>query len=253
MNPQVWYPGIRCKLFAVGLTTALLFSGCQKIEQFLAKRSASGVKLPFGSTELIYQTTATELRLAQSSKPYLVFNIPANALELRLKGAVVLRTPLNLVEVEPTAVSKFVEQFTSDTERLVRQISGKYLFASQQQTPDSVLTVVGEVINVKPELMQREIPSRFRLLWADNLILDIVSDAQQVKSESVETKLHNTMMQARYVLRRPFGATLLVIKVKPDDAITLYRVTEPGTPTLLDLIPPNTQIPDKIPATRKKR
>lgn len=215
----------------------LLIGGCDRIREWRAgseqPRSVKGQASP----DLVYQTVAAELKLAQSSKPYLVLDMVRRALELRLKGALVLTTPLNLIEVDSTALPKFAESFAGEDVMLVRRLAGKYLFGAQDKTPDSVLTIVSNVINVKPELLQREIPSRFRLFWDDKLILDVVSDVEATPvanlQEKLQGKLQNTITEARYVLRRPFGARLLVIKVQPDDALTLYRVTEAGMPTLL--------------------
>jgi len=201
---------------------------------------------PAAPTELIYQTASAELKLAKSGQPYLVFDIPRRALEVRLKGTVVFRTPLEVVEAPAASLDRFIEKFISGEGLLARPIAGKYLFEAQQQTPDSILKIVSEVINVKPELMQREIPSRFRVFWDDKLVLDVLSDVEvKASAKPLEEKLQNTMMEARYVLRRPFGATLLALRVTGEEAMTLYRVAKPGLPTLVKLVDTDLPPPPK--------
>lgn len=232
--------------------------GCDRIQNTINNwRGAEPAAKAFRTNELYFQTATAELKLSESDKPYLVFDTPGNALELRLKGVVVLRTPIEIVEVDRGALKSFIDQFTERKNLLVRPVAGKYLFAAQEQTPDSILKIVSGAINVAPELMQREIPSRFRLFWSEKLILDIVSGVEAKKPQDVkgkfQTKLQNTMMEARYVLRRPFGATMVVLKVSPEDAMTLYRVAEPGLPTLLDLVPPPAASEPKPQVSHKKK
>jgi len=224
----------------------LSLTGCDKLAGILESRNDSkSRKGSNDSDELLYQTALTELKLAETGKPYLVFDVPGNALEIRVKGATVLCAPFEVIEDKASALDKFLHRFSQGQGRLLRPLAGKYLFAAQQQTPDSVLRIVSEVINVKPELMQRQIPRRFRLIWDNKLILDCVSDVEvDERAAGLEEKLQNTMMEARYVLRRPFGATLLVLKTSPENATTIYRAVDRGTPTLLQLVKTDLE-PDK--------
>jgi hypothetical protein len=125
-------------------------------------------------------------------------------------------------------VREFVERFQGDERRVLRFLSGKHLFAAQEKTPDSVLAIVGEVVKVDPQLLQREVPSRFQLLWGSGLILEIRTD---IAGKPI-SKLKNTFVKVTEALH-PFGEARFVIKMSPDDALTLYRAAKRGLPTLL--------------------
>jgi len=232
---------------------SMAFAGCDKIKpiwQTLTQSTAS--RQIVESKELIYQTISAELTLAQSNKPYLVFNILDSTLDVKVKGALVLRVKLDPVEENRNALSEFVQHFAGGSGQLVRSLAGTYLFAAEKQTPDSILKIVSDVTMFKQELMQRAIPSRFRIFWDDKLLLDVVSDSVSAKQPTdVQTKIEKAMVEARYVLRRPFGATLLVLRVKPEEAITLYRISEPGLPVLLQLV--STKEPPPPPTQPKKK
>lgn len=233
-------------LLSLLITATMSINGCDRIKEW--HRSGGGnAAIDKSSQELLYQTATLELSLANSGKPYLVIDVPRKALEIRLKGAILLTVPLKLLEAEKGDLDKFVASFGGHGS-LLRPLQGKYLFQAFDQTPDSVLAIVSGVVNVKAELLQREIPERFRLFWNDNLNLDVVSQKDTVADakpkakpketiqEALQGKLENMKMEARYVLRKPFGVRLIVIEASPEDALTLYRVASIGAPTLLQLV-----------------
>lgn len=176
-----------------------------------------------------YAETQVELRLAQSEKTYLDINFAEQELWLKLKGAVVWSCPITPVESDAGALREFINKFRGDERRLVRPVLEKHLFSAREKTPDSVLKIVGDVVRVNPELLQREIPARFQLLWEDGLILEIRTDAQG----KPKTSFKNTMVQLSQKLQRPFGEVTLTISMTPEQAMTLYRVANPGFPTML--------------------
>jgi len=233
---------------------SLALSGCDKMDpllQSLKKATKSGPIVP--SKELIYQTASAELTLAQSPKPYLVFNFPDSSLDVKVKGALVQRIKLDPVEGDRGAIRDFIRHFAGSNSQLVRPLAGKYLFAAEKQTPDSILKIVSDVTMFESELLQRQIPHRFRVFWDDKLLLDIISDSVEAKqATNVQSKIEKAMMEARYVLRRPFGATLLVLKVQPEEAMTLFRLAEPGAPVMLKLVSTD-QLPPPPPAESKKK
>jgi len=176
-----------------------------------------------------YAQTQVELRLAQGDKPYLDINFAEKELWLKLKGAVVWSCTIAPVEADSDALHAFVKKFLGDDRRLVRPVVEKHLFSSREKTPDSVLKIVGEVVKVDPGLLQREIPARFQLLWEDGLILEIVTDVQG----KPKTSFKNTMVQLSQRLQKPFGEVTLTITMTPEQAMTLYRIANPGFVTMI--------------------
>ncbi len=228
----------------------IFITGCKEVNSFfkselfnkliqIKKQIVNEVKYTPSKEESLseiqskYQLLRTELFLAETGKVYLTINIPERKLELRLKGAKVWQTPLNIVEGDLGILKKFQNRFSRNGERWRLPVVSKYLFAYQDKMPDSVLAIVSEVLNVKKELLQREVPERFRIYWSDDLIMDIVTDV----SGQSRSFFKNKIVEAHTALRRPFGATQLVVKTPPDKALTLYRIAGEGLETLL--IPDN--------------
>jgi hypothetical protein len=176
-----------------------------------------------------YAMTQVELKLAQAEKPYLDINFAEKELWLKMKGAVIWSCPITLSASDSVAMQAFARKFHSDKNRYVRPIVEKHLFSSKEKTPDSVLKIVGEVVKVDPGRLQREIPSRFQLVWEDGLILEVHTDIQGV----ARTSFRNTLINLSQTLQKPFGEVTLVLSMTPEEAITLYRVTGPGFPAML--------------------
>jgi|GEM_PF-1821241 len=228
-------------LCILAISFSLLTSGCRNEVSSLIKGLTNRLdclKTEFKSfkgserlseSQIKYRILCTELDLAESGQIYLILNLPQRRLEIRLRGANVWQTPLNPVEGDSQTINKFLQRFTKNSERWRRPITGKYLFASQEKMPDSVLTIVSEVLNVKKELLQREVPERFRIYWSDDLLMDIITDVTGQKRSFFKNKV----VEAHSALRRPFGAAQLVVKLPPDDALTLYRLTNEGFQTLI--------------------
>jgi len=176
-----------------------------------------------------YRLIQTELFLAKSEELYMVLNLERKELQLKLKGATVWNYPLDIAETDSQEVQEFVERFQGDEGLLIRPISYKYLFTAQNKTPDSILVIISDAVKAKPELMQRDVPGRFQLLWGYGLILEIRTDI----IGKPKSKFRNTILKVREALRRPFGEAYIIVKMPPDDALTLYRAAQPGLPTLL--------------------
>lgn len=179
--------------------------------------------------ELEYRLLQAELALAKSELPYLVLNLQRNELQLKLKGAVVWNHPLEIIETDSQEVQEFAERFEGDEGKLIRPISDKYLFTAQNKTPDSILAIISDAVKAKPELMQRDVPGRFQLLWGYGLTLEVRTDVAGKPKSSLKI----TMVEVRHALRSPFGQAYVIVKMNPEDALTLYRATRPGLPTLL--------------------
>lgn len=180
--------------------------------------------------ELEYRLIQAELRLARSEGLYLVLDMAREEFQLKLKGALVWNYPINAVNTDSQELKEFGERFLGgDKGRVVRCLSGKHLFTAQDKTPDSVLAVVGEVVKVDPELLQREVPARFQLLWGSGLTLEVRTDIVG----KPKSPLKSTLMEFRHALRRPFGEAYLMVKMHPDDAITFYQAARVDLPTIL--------------------
>ncbi len=183
--------------------------------------------------ELEYKLIRTELELARSERLYLVLDLKRSQVELKLKAAVVWNCPMEMVQPDSQISYEFSARFMGDYKRLMLPLGDKHLFAGEDKTPDSVLTIVGEVANVDPELMQRDLPARFQLLWDGGLTVEVHT---QVKGKP-RSVAKGALVSLRHALRSPFGETQLVLFMNPEDALTLYRTAQPGMPTLLR--PPN--------------
>jgi len=204
----------------------ILAVGCHKREAETPPAIPSGGAL---SPEVEYARLRTELSLADSGQPYLVLNVPDTLLEVRLKGTPVWTTRLDLIESDRGDLDRFTRKFTGGSKTWVRPVAGLHLFAAQEKTPDSVLAIVSEALNVKKELLQRDVPERFRIYWSESLMMDVVSEIEG----RPRSTLANRVIEARTALRKPFGAARITVRLAPDDALTLHRLTEPGLATLL--------------------
>ncbi len=178
-----------------------------------------------------YRLIQTELKLVKTGKPYFVLDFKRGKLELRLKGTIVWAYPIDPAESDASDVVGFQKRFQGDGNRLIRPITGKYLFAAKGQTSDSVLGIVGRAMRVDPAKLQRELPQRFQLRWENDLILDIQTNI----AGTPISKFDNVMVEIGQVLNRPFGESILAVKIKPEEGLTLYRAAEVGMPTLICL------------------
>lgn len=183
-----------------------------------------------GRADLEYRQLQTEIHLAETKQLYFVINLRRKLLAFKLKGATVWSEPIVQVEPDSSAFNDFARSFETKDGQLMRHIAGKYLFAADKKTPDSILAIVGEAMNVKPELLQREVPARFQLTWADGLSLDIRTD---IIAKYKMEPLKKAIKQVKQVFSRPFGETNLVIRMTPEAALTLYRASTIGLPTII--------------------
>jgi len=180
--------------------------------------------------EIEYRQLQTEIYLAQSEKLYFVIDFRRNVLAFKLKGATVWSEPISLVEPDSSVFKRFAETFETKDHQLMRHIVGKFLFEANKKTPDSILAIVGEAMNLNPALLQREVPAHFQLTWADGLSLDVRTDI--VPAYKMEP-FKKTIEQIKQALDKPFGEVNLTIKMTPEAAVTLYRAAVIGLPTMI--------------------
>ena len=182
-----------------------------------------------GKADLEYRLIQAETRLAKTEKPYLVLDMKNREIVIKLKGALVWSYPMEVDDANSEQIDDFVHRFRGNQMRLIRPLTETHLFAASDKTPDSILAIVGEAVNVDPNLLQREVPQRFMISWSPSLSLEIRTDV----AGKPTSRFKNTFVEFRQALSLPFGVARIVIKMNPEDALTLYRVSRPGLPTLI--------------------
>jgi hypothetical protein len=217
------------KFFLMACILALAILSCRGKDGAESSSGDGNTHWNRKSAETEYKLLQAELRLARTEKPYLVLDIANKELSIRLKGATVWGFPMNISETDSGDLKDFVERFQEGGHRYIRPITEKHLFAYSKETPDSILEIVGKAVNIDPSLMQRAVPERFLLLWDNGLVLDIRTGVVGRPT----SRFQNTMAELRRTLQRPFGESQLIMKMTPEEAITLYRASEPGLPTLV--------------------
>lgn len=216
-------------LFLGILLCGMSFFVCKKTSSKNASSPHPAVTGDRQKAELEYRLIQAELLLTKSDKPYLVVNLNRNELEIKLKGVVIWNQPIQLVQTSSQDVEDFARNFEGEEKDLVRPLVDKFLYTALNKTPDSILVIISDAVKAKPELMQRDVPERFQLLWSTNLILEIRTEIVGKPKE----KLKSTMLEIRHVIQRPFGEAQIIIKMTPEAALTLYRVAQPGLATLI--------------------
>lgn len=176
-----------------------------------------------------YDLLQSELHLAKSGKLYLVFDFRKRELQLKIKAAVVWNYHLDSSAVSDEQMQEFAEKFIGDDREYIRPISGKHLFAADKKMPDSVLAIVGKAVNISPELLQRELPERFQLRWGGGTLLEVQTNVEG----KAKAPLKNVLVQVGQVLAKPFGEYGLNITAPAEQALTLYRATSVGLPTMV--------------------
>jgi hypothetical protein len=179
--------------------------------------------------QLEYRVTQAELALAKEKLPYLVLDMEKREIAIRLGGATVWKYPMKFATEDTLEIDDFVRLFRGSDDRLLRPVTERYLFEALDQTPDSVLNIVGEALKIDPGLMQREVPERFRVIWSGNLVLEVRTEVQ---GQPV-SKFRNALVEIGSIFHRPFGLAKIALQMEPKAAITLYRASTPGLPTLI--------------------
>lgn len=217
-------------LLAAGIALSVFVVSCgREKDQTTSAATQDDKKWDRGRAESEYRLMQTELTVAKSDSAYMVLDFKRHELKIKQKGAVVWSYPMTFATKDSEAVGDFLDRFLGQERRFMRPLANKYLFSARGKTPDSVLAIVGEVVKVEPGTLQRELPQRFQFEWADGLVLEVQTD---VAGKPI-SKFQNAIIEIGQALNRPFGGTSIVLKVSADEALTLYRATQPGMPTLV--------------------
>jgi hypothetical protein len=215
--------------FAV-LAVSLAMAGPKDKPASKAKKPVADAPFDRAKGEMEYRQLQTEIHLAETKELYFVIDLRRNLLAFKLKGTTVWSEPIVLVDDDSSIFKNFAQHFETKDHQLMRHIVGKFLFEANKKTPDSILAIVGQAMNLNPALLQREVPGHFQLTWADGISLDVRTDI--VPSYKMET-FKKTIEQVKQVLDKPFGESNLTVKMTPDAALTLYRAAVIGLPTMI--------------------
>jgi hypothetical protein len=214
------------------IATCSVYSANKDHPEATKTKKPSEQKAPFdrARADLEYRQLQTEIHLAETKALYFVIDLRRNLLAFKLQGTTVWSEPIAQVETDSSVFDDFAHKFETKDHQLMRHIVGKFLFTANKKTPDSILAIVGQAMNLKPELLQREVPGHFQLTWGDGLSLDVRTDIVTVYKMEPFKK---AMEQVKQVLDKPFGETNLTVKMTPDAALTLYRAAIIGLPTMI--------------------
>ncbi len=182
-----------------------------------------------GSAEREYRSLMARIDLANIGRPYLILDFNSGSLAIMLKGALIWDCRMNIDPADSLKVGEFESRFRGERDRLIRPLAGKHLYKAAEKISDSTLVVIGEAVKVDPKLLQRDLPERFLLIWDDGLIAEIYTDIHG----SPISFIRNTIEEIRQTISSPFGETDVVMKMDPDDALTLYRASEKGMMTMV--------------------
>jgi hypothetical protein len=220
---------LRCRISRVlyGLSVCMLLISCRESSD--KPRTSGGKEISDPKARYEYERMATELKLAESDDPYLVLDFDRRILLIKLKGAVVWSQALAMSGTDSMEVSESLSHLREKEPIDLQPIVGKHLFAFQPRIPDSLLTIVSSALDVKSDLLQRELPSRFQLIWDNGLILEFQTE---IKGRP-KAPLKNIVRHLHCAFQRLWGQRLFVVKMPATDALTLYRVVRPCMPTLI--------------------
>ena len=209
---------------ALALVVVLLAAAC-----ILPAGAESGASAPGrGKAEAEYRLLQAELTLAESRKPYFVIDFPGATLQIRLAGVVVWSCPLAIAD--GGAGASFLAAFAGREGLVVRPLLGKHLRSFAHKSDESVVQVVSEVNRVNVARIQRDVPERLDLYWANDLALMIRSEVEGRPSDFAVRRAATALRRS---WERCFGFAELVVDLEPDDALTLNRCLERGCPTLV--------------------
>ncbi len=180
-----------------------------------------------------YALARAHMELARGEQTYLEIDGAGSELHLRVKGAIVFSAPITFLPEDSGSAGDLINDFIEDLftdDQVISFVRERYLYSHSQTIPDSVLAIISDATGAAPELLQRYLPERFIIEWEGGVVLDVRTTAE---GKPVST-FSNIMTEIRQVIKRPFSSHLVVL-MDTDDALTLFNVCEPGTPTVVTL------------------
>ncbi len=162
-----------------------------------------------------------ELALARTADPYLLLDLSRGRLEVRIGGTLLWEIPFRLEPSDTGRVELFRRRFHAGGDILARPLRRLAATDVRKLYPDSLLAVVSGALRVEPGLIQRRVPGRLLLVWSVGIRLDLrTADHRGGPADLLE--------DARYLLRRPFGAAEVRGWIEPSGAATLHHLLHPG-------------------------
>lgn len=230
LNTFFLFPFLFLLLAGFFASTSVAQSGNKKSTK-PAKSTESSTTITRSPEEIAKEKAKleAEMALADSAKPYLVLDLERRMLLIKLGGAVVWEHLLELADADEKKIKDFMVSLENPEQHYVRYIKEKHLFSGKEQTPDSVLSIVGEALKIDKALIQRQIPERFQLEFDDGFVMEFRS---AVKGKET-SKFKNTVLSVKNVFNQLFGEVFLVTTIDSIASITLYRMAEPGVPLIL--------------------
>ncbi|MGQ9603712.1 MAG: hypothetical protein ACUVUU_05820 [bacterium] len=174
----------------------------------------------------------TELQLAKRDSPYLVLNVPRSTLDVRLKGRLLARFPIEFEMSRDKLVSKIAHLKKSDTGLPVEILTSKRLYGYTKCYSDSMIKMISSVVKTNPNNIHRYKPSSFELRFGTRLVIYVKTDVKPSDRDGWKTPFD----LARGTILYLFTKTRIKIRANADDALTIYRMAEPGMPILIQTI-----------------
>lgn len=173
----------------------------------------------------------TELQLAKRDSPYLVLNVPRSTLDVRLKGRLLARFPIEFEMSRDELVSKMAH-LRSDTDLPVEILTSKRLYGYTKCYSDSMIKMISSVVKTNPENIHRYKPSSFELRFGTRLVIYVKTDVKPSDRDGWKTPFDLVRGTILYLLTK----TRIKIRTNADNALTIYRMAKSGMPILIQTI-----------------
>lgn len=173
----------------------------------------------------------TELQLAKRDSPYLVLNVPRSTLDVRLKGRLLARFPIEFEMSRDELVSKMAH-LRSDTDLPVEILTSKRLYGYTKCYSDSMIKMISSVVKTNPKNIHRYKPSSFELRFGTRLVIYVKTDVKPSDRDGWRMPFDLVRGTILYL----FTKTRINIRTNADNALTIYRMAKFGMPILIQTI-----------------
>ena len=157
-----------------------------------------------------------EAHLAADSIAYLVLNLKAHTIEVRLCGVAVKECPFKTDDDDNGA---FVHDWYGDgsPQRHVERI---FMFRASKILDQEKLSIVAEATKASQDLIQRYVPGRMMILLDSGERIEVLSDADGQEAPFWDRFWERT----KWVVASLLGNETLVIHLSGNDAMAVYGV-----------------------------
>jgi hypothetical protein len=179
--------------------------------------------------DIEFRAVWAEIELAKEDQPYMVLDLGGHHIDLRLKGVLLWSCPITYDRPDSEVALDMKSWLGGMRNPPVELLTAKHLYTYKDRFPDSVLAVVARVAKVDPENLQRYEPGHFKLRFGRRLVMDVRTDAEA----SPASWFRNAVAAMRDVLLAPVTEAKIRVRMKPEDALTLYRAARPRLPVII--------------------